>query len=150
MLAIAFHGQLLQIGRKALEVLLVGQHSHRLRPEEVVVPDAQQRHQHGEIPLERRGAEMLVHFVKAVQHGPVVIGADSQHGRQADGRVHRITAADPIPEAEHVGRIDAEPRYLAGIGRNRDEMLRDRRFISTHAFQEPTARGVGIGHGFNL
>src|SRR5215470_16559609 len=37
--AVRFHGQLLEIRWEALEVLLVGQHGHRLRAEEVVVPD---------------------------------------------------------------------------------------------------------------
>ena len=37
--AIALHGQLLQIGRKALEILLVGQHRDGLGAEEVVVPN---------------------------------------------------------------------------------------------------------------
>src|SRR6516164_4694775 len=39
-LAVAFHGQLLEIRWKAFEVLLVRQYRHRLRPEEVVVPDS--------------------------------------------------------------------------------------------------------------
>ena len=37
--AIAFHRQLLEIGRKALEILLVGKDSNRLRTEQIVVPD---------------------------------------------------------------------------------------------------------------
>ena len=40
MLAIALHRQLLEIGWKPFQVLLVGQHRYRLRPEEIVVPDA--------------------------------------------------------------------------------------------------------------
>ena len=43
-LAVALHRQLLQIGRKSLQVLLVGQHRDGLRTEEVVVPDRQQTH----------------------------------------------------------------------------------------------------------
>ena len=39
MLAVALHGQLLEVGREALEVLLVGQDGDGLRAEEVVVPD---------------------------------------------------------------------------------------------------------------
>src|SRR5438874_9774074 len=41
-LAVRFHRQLLQVGREALEVLIVGQHGDRLRAEEVVVPDRKQ------------------------------------------------------------------------------------------------------------
>ena len=65
---------------------------------------------------------MLVHFVKAVQHGAEIIRADGQHRRQADRRIHRVATADPIPEAEHVGGIDPELRDLRGIGRDGDEM----------------------------
>ena len=44
MLAVALHGELLQVGGEALEVLLVGQHRDGLRAEEVVVPERQQAH----------------------------------------------------------------------------------------------------------
>src|SRR5215471_8163700 len=56
-LAVTLHGQLLQIGRKALEILLVGEDADRLRPEEVVVPD-------GEGPRSRRRP------LSATQHNP--------------------------------------------------------------------------------
>ena len=62
MLAVALHRQLLEVGREALQVLLVGQDRDGLRAEEVVVPDAEQAHQHRQVALERRGAEVLVHL----------------------------------------------------------------------------------------
>ena len=40
MLAVALHRQLLEVGREALQVLVVRQHRDRLRAEEIVVPDA--------------------------------------------------------------------------------------------------------------
>src|SRR5579871_735776 len=43
-LAVALHRKLLQIGWKALEVLLVRQHCHGFSTEKVVVPDAEQPH----------------------------------------------------------------------------------------------------------
>src|SRR5262249_21138551 len=46
MLAVALHRQLLEIARKALEILVVGQYRDRLRAEEVVIPDAEQTHEH--------------------------------------------------------------------------------------------------------
>ena len=126
-LAVALHRQLLQIGRKALEILLVRQHGDRLGAEEVVVPDAEQAHQHRQILLERRGAEVLVHLMEAVEHRAEILRADGEHRREADGRIHRIAAADPIPEPEHVGGVDAELRHLLRIRRDGDKMLRDRR-----------------------
>ena len=55
-----------------------------------------------------------------------LLRADRQHGREADRRIHRVAAADPVPELEHVGCIDAELGDLPGIGRNGDEVLGDR------------------------
>src|SRR5215467_14978169 len=76
MLAVAFHGQLLQISRKALEILLIGQHGHGLCAEEVVVPDSQEAHEHRQVALKGRCAEVLIHLVKAVQHRAEIIRAD--------------------------------------------------------------------------
>ena len=43
-LAVRLHRQLLQVGREALQVLVVRQHGDGLRAEEVAVPDAEQAH----------------------------------------------------------------------------------------------------------
>ena len=133
MLAVALHRQLLEIGRESLEVLLVGQDRHRLRAEEVVVPDGEQTHQHRQVALERRGAEVLVHLVKAIEQRAEIIRPDRQHGRKADRRVHRVTPADPIPEAEHIRGVDAELGHLCGIGRDRDEMFGHRLGVAAEA-----------------
>src|SRR5262249_17905631 len=107
MLAVAFHGQLLQISRKALEILLIGKNRHGLCAEEVVVPKRQESHQHRQVALKRSGAEMFVHLMEAIQNGAEVIRADRNHRRKADRRIHRIAPADPVPETEHVGCINA-------------------------------------------
>ncbi len=106
--AVAFHGELLQVGGKALQVLLVGQDGHGLGVEEVGVPDRQQAEDHGQIAFEGRGAEVLVHLVEAAEHGAEIVGTDGQHGGESDGGVHGIAAADPVPKLKHVGGIDAE------------------------------------------
>ena len=61
--------------------------------------------------------------------------------------VHRVASADPVPELEHVGGIDAERADGRGIGRDRDEVLRDRRLAAAEAAQQPRPRGTGVGHG---
>src|SRR5438874_4178839 len=50
-LAVALHGQLLEVGGEALEILFVREHRDGLRFEEVGVPNNQQRHEHWEILL---------------------------------------------------------------------------------------------------
>src|SRR6516165_3042606 len=85
MLAVAFHRQLLQISRKALEILLIGQHRHGLRTEEVVVPDGQEAHEHRQVVLKGSCAEMFVHLMEAIQHSAEVIRPDGNHCRESDG-----------------------------------------------------------------
>jgi len=84
-LAVALHGQLLQIRGEALQVLFVGQNRHRLRAEKVVVPNRQQPHEHRQVLFKRRGAEMLIHLMKAGEHRPEIVRADRQHRRKTDG-----------------------------------------------------------------
>src|SRR5215510_406943 len=130
MLTVALHGQLLQISRKALEILLIGQHRHGLCAEEVVVPDGQEAHEHRQVALKGRCAEVLIHLVKAVQHRAEIIRADRNHRRKADRRVHRIAPADPVPEPEHVGCINAELRHFRRICGYRNKVLSDRLFVA--------------------
>ena len=132
-LAVALHRQLLEIGRESLQVLLVRQHGDRLGAEEIVVPDAQKAHEHRQVALERRGAEVLVHLVEAVEHGAEIVRADGQHGRKADRRVHRVAPANPIPEAEHVGGIDAELRHFRRVRRHRHKVLGHRLFVAAQS-----------------
>ena len=71
--------------------------------------------------------EVLVDRVEAVEELAEPSRADRQHQRQADRRVDRVAAADPVPEAEHVVGVDAELGDLLGVGADRDEVLADRR-----------------------
>jgi hypothetical protein len=90
---------------------------------------------------------VLVDRVEAFEHRSEVLRADRKHGRKADGGIHRIASADPVPELEHVGGIDPELRDLFGIGRDGDEMPGDRLGVAAQAAQRPVARAVRIGHG---
>ena len=74
------------------------------------------------------------------------VGSDGEHRRQADGRIHRIAAAHPVPEAEHVCGVDAELRHLRRVGRHGDEMLRHRLGVAAQPAQRPVARGMRVGH----
>src|SRR5215468_9854511 len=107
-LSVALHRQLLQICWKAFQVLLVRQYGYCLRVKEVVVPKGQQSHEYGHVRLEGRSTEMLVHLMKPVEHGAEVIRTNSDHRRKTNRGIHRVAAADPIPESEHIGGIDTE------------------------------------------
>ena len=144
-LAIGFHGQLLQVGREAAEVLGVGQHGVGLGAEEVGVPDTEEAHERRDIFLQWRGAEVLVHGVEALEEAHEVHRANGAHEGQADGAIHGVAAADPIPEREHVLGIDAELGYLLRIGGHGDEVLGHGGLVTIELLDEPAARGVRIG-----
>src|SRR4029453_4514199 len=75
-LAIAFHNQLLEISRKSLEVLFIGQYRYTMGSQKIVVPDCQETHEHRQIPLKRCSTKVLVHLVKTIEHCPEVVRAD--------------------------------------------------------------------------
>src|SRR5215469_6394501 len=132
-LAIALHRQLLKVSGKTFQVLLVGQHSHRLRSEEIAVPDAQETHQHWQVVLEGSGAEVFVHLVETTEECIKVVRPDGDHGREANGRAHRVTSTHPVPKLEHVGSIDTELPYFRGIGGDRNKVLRYRLFVASES-----------------
>jgi hypothetical protein len=78
--AVAFHRQLLEVGRKTFQVLLVGQDGDRLRPEEIVLPDRQKTHHHGQILLEGSSAEVFVHLMETIQHRLKILRANRDYG----------------------------------------------------------------------
>src|SRR3984957_5112529 len=148
MLAIALHRQLLQIGREPLQVLFVRQNRYGLRAEEIVVPKRQQTHQHRQVSLEGRGAEVLVHLMETMQQRAKIFRANGDHRGEANGRVHRVASADPVPEFEHVRSIDPELCNFGSICRYRDKMLGHRLLVSRQACEGPGARRLGVGHRF--
>ena len=83
-LAVAFHFELLQIRRQPLQVLLVGQHRVRIGAEHARIPDAEQAEHDRRVLLDRRGAEVLVHLVRAVEDLLEVAVADGE--RRSAGR----------------------------------------------------------------
>ena len=147
--AVAFHIDLLEVGGEAVHGLVVGQDGVGLGAEEVVVPDAEERHDDRHVLVERRFAEMFVHGVEAFEHLREVFGADLDHDGQTDGGVEGVAAADPVPEAEHIVRVDAESGdFVSGRG-NGDEMLRDGGHVVVECSENPLFGGVGVRHGLH-
>ena len=123
MLAVGLHGELLQVGREAVQVLAVRQHGVALGTEEVDVPDIEQAHQRDGVVLERGVAEVLVDGVEALEELLEALGAEHDDQRQAHGGVNGIAATDPVPETEGVGGVDTEGLDLLECGGNGDEVL---------------------------
>lgn len=122
-LAVRFHSELLQVGREAVQVLVVRQHGVRGDLEEVAVPHVDHAHDHHGVLLERRLGEVLVDLTEACEE--LLEAGRSEHDgeREANGGIDGVTAADPIPEAECVRRVDAEVLDALEVGRNGDEVL---------------------------
>ena len=156
-LAVGFHGQLLQVGREAVQVLVVRQHGVGGDLEEVAVPHVQHAEQHDDVLLERGVGEVFVDLVEAVQE-LLEAGRSEDHGQGgADGGVDGVTATDPVPEAEGVVRVDAELGDLLQVGGDGDEVLLDGfgvllvgtvdGTLGLELFEQPGAGLTGVGQG---
>ncbi len=124
-LAVALHVELLQVGRQAAQALVIGYDRMSLGAEEVHVPHAQQGQGHRQVRLERRLEKVAIHGMSAVEHLLEAFHAHAERDREPHGRPKRVAPPDPIPECEHVARVDAEvagPCRLAGDGH---EVTRD-------------------------
>ncbi len=106
-LAVRFHRQLLQVGGEAHQIVAVGQHRAGLRPpEEAGVPDPPQHaEQDRRVRLERgrsRNACPSRGIPRAAPRTGPCRSRPSPTTRSPTP--HRIPAADPVPEPEHVLR----------------------------------------------
>ena len=146
MLAVGLHRQLLQVGREPLEVLVVRQHGLGLRVEEVGVPDREQPQQHRQVLGERRGAEVLVHLVEAGEQLAERCPArwrSSSTSPMAESIEYRPPTQSQKPNMFMTSMPNS--RHRLGVGRHRDEVLRDRRLVAQRV-EHPVAGGGGVGH----
>ncbi len=58
-----------------------------------------------------------------------------------------VTAANPVPEFEHVGGVDAELANRFRVGGERREVF-SHMLVVARGCREPVACAVGVGHGF--
>ena len=105
-LAVALHVALLKVVGEVLQVMVVGQDGVALRAEEVAVPDPQQRHQHRDVLLQRRGTEMLVGGKRALQqcfeilHAGRHVGEGVGLGAQAGDEDSHDVALSGFPQPD--------------------------------------------------
>jgi len=142
-LAVAFHHQLLQVGRQAAQAMVIRRHTAAGVAHAVAVPHVQQAQQHGQVALQRGTGEVLVHRMGPGQHGAELVGPQRQRNRQPDGRPHREPSAHPIPETKGGG--DAKRTRTRHIGGGGHEMVGD---VGAALLHKPLPGRVGVGHGF--
>eukprot|EP00760_Papus_ankaliazontas_P006658 PhM_4_TR13129/c0_g1_i1/m.69410 len=127
-LTIALHVPLLQVGRKAVQVLVVGEDRLRLGVEEIVIPDAEQSHNDGQVLRKRRRTEVLVQVVGTGEQLLEVLEAEGDGDGKTDCRPQTVATAHPVPELEHVRLVNAEFLNLWAVRRDGDEVLCDTPF----------------------
>ena len=77
-LAVGFHVGLLEVGGKAVQVLVVREHGIAGSAKEVVVPHTDEGEDNREVLVDGRSLEMLIHFVGALVELHVVVETDAQ------------------------------------------------------------------------
>ena len=143
--AVRLHVELLQIGGKAREPLVIGDDGMGGASQHIAMPHAQEAHQRGDVFIERRLAKMRVDVEAATQKLHEMIGPDADRQSQSDRRPQRIAAADPIPKAEHALGVDAELRRFVQPRGHGGEVLWHRRLAERGDDARPRAGGVGHG-----
>ena len=88
---------------------------------------------------------MPVHGVRPLEQLGEPLEAQMERDRQADGRPQGVAPADPVPEAEHVGGIDAEALDRRLVGRDGDEVAGHGPLV-LELVEQPGAGAGGVGH----
>ena len=141
-LAVALHLQLLQVGRVPAQRGVIRSDAAAGEAVEIAVPDIEQTQAHRQVLRQWRGAEMLVHGMRARKEISEALGTDRDGNRQANGRPQRVAAAHPVPETKGGG--DAEGRCSFDVGGERRKVAG---YIATTLGSKPRERRARVGHG---
>ena len=142
--AIAFHFELLQIGRQTAQGAVIRRDGAAGETQEIAVPDVQQAQTNRQVLLQRRGAEVFVHRVRACEEVAETLGTYRYCQRQADRRPHRITPAHPVPKTKSAA--DAEFSGGGDVGCQCGEVACG---VRAAVGREPGFRGGRVGHRLN-
>ena len=82
--AVALHIQLLEIGGKARQALVIGNDSMGGQAADIAIPDAEHRHDNRDILVQRGRLEVLVSAFGPAQKGFKMLAANGNYQRQAD------------------------------------------------------------------
>mmetsp|Transcript_11100 Transcript_11100/g.25696 ORF Transcript_11100/g.25696 Transcript_11100/m.25696 type:complete len:236 (+) Transcript_11100:1201-1908(+) len=88
---------------------------------------------------------MLVHRVRALEKRLKVVPADGKRDGRADRRPRRVATTDPVPEPEHVVRVDAECGDGRVVGGKRRKVTSDGRRL-LELLEQPRLGGACVCH----
>src|SRR5690606_15045600 len=91
-LTVALHLELLEIGREAVQVIVIRQNRVARRAEEVAIPDADEREHHRQVLRERRTREVLVDRMAAREEALERRPADRERDGEPHGRPYGVPA----------------------------------------------------------
>ena len=143
-LPIALHVSLLQVRRKPVKVLVVGEDGMARDAKEIDVPDPDQCEKYRaffSIGLVRK---MLIHRMCAGKEFFKSVHADCERDGKPYSRPERVSPAHPIPKCKHVFRIDAKLFYFPRIRREGNKMAGNTGFCPPFG-QEPLFCREGVG-----
>lgn len=143
-LAVALHGQLLQVGGESVQVLIERRNQVSLGTEEVAVPHTQQTANGGNVLLQGSFAEVLVHGLGTSQELVEVIVTDVEGDGETDSTPDGVATTHPGFEAEHVLLVNAKLGDLGLVGGQSNEVLGDMRFI-LGSLEEPLLSAIRVG-----
>lgn len=112
-----------------MQVLVVWEQSLGLGTVEVVVPNADKSEDDGKVVLKLGGLEVLVHLVSTGEELVEVVETNVDSNGEADSRPKGVTAADPVPELEHVLLIDTKGSYTLSVGGEGHKVLGNVRLL---------------------
>lgn len=142
-LSVALHGQLLEVGRESMEVLVKGSDQVSLSAKEVTVPDTQKTGNHGNVLLQRSFTKVLVQRMSTGQELMEIVVANVKGNGETDGAPDGVTSTHPRFKFEHVLLVNTELGDLSLVGRQGDEVLCDVRFVLS-GLKEPFLGRVGV------
>src|SRR2546430_7584286 len=107
-LSVGLHGELLEVSRKTVHVLVVWSDKVSLSTEKVGVPDTQQAANDGNVFLQRCLLEVLVHRMAAGKELMEVLPANVYANAEANGAPDAVSSTHPVREREHVLLVNAK------------------------------------------
>ena len=161
--SVGFHGELLEVGWEAVEVLVESRFCKQneirradknlrgnqvsLSTKHIRVVNTQKASNDWDILLQRSGSEVHIHSMCTRQELMEVLESNVDSHTQANGRPDRVTTSNPALESEHVLGIDTKFRNFGLVGREGNEVLGNVS-LSICLLQEPFLGAVGICGSF--